>query len=64
MVEPLLCNMLATAFSGLRLSAARSSFVGQSVEQQARPAAAAPAPFTVEAAHKKGSGSTKNGEQR
>lgn len=54
-------TMLATAFTGARLSAARSSIVGQRVEQRACSTVAAPASFCVEAAHKKGSGSTKNG---
>ncbi|KAL4432153.1 hypothetical protein ABPG77_005915 [Micractinium sp. CCAP 211/92] len=52
--------MLASAFTGARLAAPRS-FVGQQLEAARPQSVAAPAAFTVEAAHKKGSGSTKNG---
>lgn len=55
--------MLASAFTGARLAAPRS-FVGQQLEAARPQSVAAPAAFTVEAAHKKGSGSTKNGAWR
>ena len=53
--------MLATAFTGLSLSSG-AAFMGGRALQQQRPMRAAPmVPATIEAAHKKGAGSTKNG---
>ena len=53
-------NMLCSAFTGARLGA--SSFAGARVQQRTVAAPAAAPAFYVEAAHKKGAGSTKNGE--
>ncbi|GAB4813013.1 hypothetical protein N2152v2_000059 [Parachlorella kessleri] len=51
--------MLASAFAGAKLGS--TPFQGQQLLAQRSSLRAAPAPFSVEAAHKKGAGSTKNG---
>lgn len=51
--------MLATSFTGARLGAA--AFAGQQLQQRASLRVQPFVPLTIEAAHKKGSGSTKNG---
>lgn len=55
--------MLATSFAGMSLqSSAHDSFACGHRLQQGQPLPVrAPVPFSVEAAHKKGGGSTKNG---
>ena len=53
--------MLSTAFAGLRIGAS-PAFLGGRPQQRAPMRAATPlVPATIEAAHKKGAGSTKNG---
>lgn len=55
--------MLATSFASMSLhSSAHGSFAcGHRLQQRQPLRVQAPAPFNVEAAHKKGGGSTKNG---
>ena len=57
-------SMLCSALQGMSLNSTQSSFrCGSRLQQQARPRPAllAPGPLHIEAAHKKGGGSTKNG---
>jgi hypothetical protein len=55
--------MLASTFVGSKLSS--SGFLaGQQLQQRATLRAAPLAPLTIEAAHKKGSGSTKSEQRR
>ncbi len=51
--------MLASAFTGAKLGGA--AFRGQQLQQRPSLRVCQPLPFSVEAAHKKGAGSTKNG---
>lgn len=54
--------MLGTAFIGAKLNCGAAFLAGRPVLQQRAPMRAAPlVPATIEAAHKKGAGSTKNG---
>ena len=54
--------MLATAFHGAALNCGAAFLGGRPLAQRAQPIRAAPlVPATIEAAHKKGAGSTKNG---
>lgn len=54
--------MLATAFHGAALNCGAAFLGGRPLAQRAQPMRAAPlVPATIEAAHKKGAGSTKNG---
>jgi len=51
--------MLCSSFRGLNLG--NSAFLGGQAVQQRAASRVAPTPLTIEAAHKKGAGSTKNG---
>ena len=53
--------MLATAFHGVSLSCGAAFLGGRAIQQRAPMRAAPMVPATIEAAHKKGAGSTKNG---
>lgn len=55
-------KMLATAFHGAALTCGAAFLGGRPLAQRSQPMRAAPlVPATIEAAHKKGAGSTKNG---
>lgn len=54
--------MLASSFTGAKLQAGAAFLGGRQLQQQRSPMRATPLiPATIEAAHKKGAGSTKNG---